>query len=128
MKNLFLDDLRTIDMVYPGFNPPDWAIARNYHEFVNFIEKFGLPNFISFDHDLGFEHTRWYFENGGHGNPPDPSETVFKEKTGYDAAKWLCEYCQDNGLKIPSYKVHSANPVGKVNIVSYLENFKKRMQ
>lgn len=125
MRRLFLDDVRDINMIYPNYDSKDWVIARNYHEFVNFIEKFGLPDFISFDHDLGFEHTRWYFENGGHGNPPDPKETVFKEKTGYDAAKWLTEYCLNNNLKLPDYKVHSANPVGKQNIISYLENFKK---
>lgn len=128
MKNLFLDDVRSIEMVYPNFNSQDWVIVRNYHEFINYIKNFGLPAFISFDHDLGFEHTRWYFENGGHGNPPDPKEVNFKEKTGYDAAKWLCDYCLDKNLKLPIYKVHSANPVGKQNIISYLENFKKRTQ
>jgi hypothetical protein len=126
MKNLFLDDVRDINMIYPNYKPKNWVIARNYHEFVNFIQKFGLPDFISFDHDLGFEHTRWFYNNGGHESPPDPMEANFKEKTGYDAAKWLCEYCLDNNLKLPKYKVHSANPVGKQNIISYLENFKKQ--
>jgi hypothetical protein len=49
----------------------------------------------------------------------------FEEKTGYDCAKWLVDYCIDNQANLPDYLVHSANPIGKKNIESYLENFKK---
>jgi len=128
MKKLFLDDVRTIEMVYTDVNPQDWVIVRNYHEFVNYIQKYGLPSFISFDHDLGLEHVKWFFNNGGYESLPNPLEADFKEKTGYDAAKWLCEYCQDNNLKLPDYAVHSANPVGRQNIIHYLKNFKKFVQ
>jgi len=122
---LFLDDVRTLDMIYPKENHKDWVIVRSYHEFVNYIKKFGLPTFISFDHDLGFEHTRWYFENGGHENPPDPFDTDFKEKTGYDCAKFLVDYCLSNKKSLPIWQVHSHNPVGSKNIRSYLKNFEK---
>lgn len=125
MKKLFLDDVRTIDMVYQNYNPEDWVLVRNYHEFVNYIQKYGLPEFISFDHDLGVEHMEWFFNNGGYDSLPDPLEADFIEKTGYDAAKWLCSYVIDNDLKLPDYAVHSANPIGRKNIISYLENFKK---
>jgi hypothetical protein len=107
MKNLFLDDLRTIDMVYPNYNPKDWNIATDYFEFVKLIQKFGLPNFISFDHDLGLKSVD---ANGD-------------EKTGYDCAKWLVDYCLDNNLNLPKWQVHSANPVGRANISAYLNNF-----
>jgi hypothetical protein len=30
-----------------------WQIVRSYDEFVAWIERHGLPDFISFDHDLG---------------------------------------------------------------------------
>lgn len=30
-----------------------WEIVRSYDEFVAWIERHGLPDFISFDHDLG---------------------------------------------------------------------------
>lgn len=122
---VFLDDLRTIDMVYPEFDSNEWVIVRDFHQFVNYINKYGIPEFVSFDHDLGFEHTRFFFNNGGHENPPDPIDGDFKEKTGYDAAKWLVEYCMDNNVKLPKFSVHSANPTGAKNIREYLKNAEK---
>lgn len=97
LKKLYLDDVR---------NPKSegWTIVRNYEEFVKYIEKNGLPDEISFDHDLG--------------------ENI---KTGYDCAKWLCEYCWGNGLPIPNFNVHSANPVGRDNIIQILQSFQKRL-
>lgn len=52
----------------------------------------------------------------------------YGEKTGYDCAKWLCEYCQRNKVKVPTYYVHSMNPVGKDNIKKYIENYKKHVE
>lgn len=93
MKNIYLDDLRPI---------PDGFIGlRSYGEFVAWITKHGLPDFISFDHDLG----------------PD--------ETGYDCAKWLVDYCLDRKQSMPDFAVHSQNPVGKENIQKLLENFIK---
>ena len=31
----------------------NWEIVRGYSEFVSWIEKNGLPDTVSFDHDLG---------------------------------------------------------------------------
>lgn len=81
-----------------------WTIVRNYEEFVKHIEENGLPDEISFDHDLG--------------------EDI---KTGYDCAKWLCNYCWTNGIPIPTYNVHSANPVGRDNIIGVLKSFEQRL-
>jgi hypothetical protein len=114
-------------MIYPNANPKDWVIVRNFHQFVNYIEKYGLPDYISFDHDLGFEHTRYYFENGGHENPPDPLKADFKEKTGYDATKWLVDFCVENEKPLPLWHVHSHNPVGSENIRTYLKNAEKHL-
>jgi hypothetical protein len=50
---------------------------------------------------------------------------VFNEKTGYDAAKWLCDYCFLNSIPLPKWNVHSANPVGRDNIEGLLKNFEK---
>lgn len=121
---LFLDDVRVpYDVFRNTLNPlyeknDDWVIVRTYYEFVNYINKFGLPEFISFDHDLAYDH---YL--------PENQDVIqyedLVEKTGYDAAKWLCDYCQDNILQLPGYYVHSANPSGKKNIECYLENYKK---
>jgi hypothetical protein len=129
---LFLDDLRTPRMGAKNlpeykdlYENEEWVTVRNYNDFVNHIKYYGLPDMISFDHDLGIEHIKYYFDNGGHDNPPDPSVADFQEKTGYDCAKWVVNYCIDNNLNLPNYLIHSANPIGKKNIESYLENFKK---
>lgn len=62
-------------------------------EFINYINENGLPEFISFDHDLGA------------GLPK-----------GLDCARWLISYCEKNNLKIPQFFVHSANPNGQREI------------
>ncbi len=123
MKKLFLDDLRfpkdAIGLVPDTMNQfywsNDWVIVRNFWEFCNYIQKFGLPDFISFDHDLADEHYT------------NIDESDYKEKTGYECAKWLVDFCFDNGKILPDYIVHSANPTGKQNIISYLENAKKHL-
>lgn len=119
-KKLYLDDIRTP-------KTEGWEILRSYDDFVSWIEKNGLPDEISFDHDLAREHTLYFFDNGGHENPPNPLDTNFKEKTGYDAAKWLCDYCWTNGIPLPKWNVHSANPVGSANISAVLKSFEKRL-
>jgi hypothetical protein len=129
MKKLFLDDIRIPKDCANGLVPSslnkfywdvDWFIVRSYNEFVNWIMENGLPDFISFDHDLADVHyTIDYSDiNWPYSNPDN-------EKTGYECAKWLGEYCMDNKVGIPNYVVHSQNPVGKMNINSYLQNVKK---
>lgn len=110
---LYLDDLR-----YPDLHP-DWRIARNYHDAVWMVTNYGMPYFISFDHDLAYDH---YIPDtlGNPGNSLTP-----KEFTGLDFAKWLCNYIMDNDVNLDEfgYWVHSANPVGAENIRRYMENF-----
>jgi hypothetical protein len=100
---LYLDDLRDL---------PDesYILARSYEEAVLYVKENGIPPFISFDHDLGV----------------DEDEKLLP--TGFDFAKWLVEMDMDNIYKFPenfSFYVHSANPVGKANIESYLSNYLK---
>ncbi|QIG90650.1 hypothetical protein G6R40_13795 [Chryseobacterium sp. POL2] len=91
--NLYLDDLRS--------TPENFERVYDYDEFVNFINKNGVPEFISFDHDLG------------------------EGKTGFDCAKFLVEFCLDNGVSDINFQVHSQNPVGKENIEKLLGNFNR---
>jgi hypothetical protein len=103
---LWLDDVRD-----PNTN--DWLVfspiespykvhwVKDYGEFVDWIVSNGLPSAICFDHDLG-----------------DTDDL-----TGYDAAKWLVNYCIDNNKELPKYNIQSANPVGKDNINGLLNNF-----
>jgi len=93
---LWLDDER-----YPT-DGTVWVIARNFSDARWYVENYGLPIFISFDHDLG-------------------SSKI----TGMDFCKWLVNYIMDNNLPYNGmeYAVHSANPVGAANIDSYMAQF-----
>ncbi|WP_306419781.1 cyclic-phosphate processing receiver domain-containing protein [Salinimicrobium profundisediminis] len=53
MSKLFLDDLRSPDMIYAEPAAAAFFVVRSYTEFVKYIQENGLPSFISFDNDLG---------------------------------------------------------------------------
>ncbi|MBO9703510.1 MAG: hypothetical protein J7604_25100 [Sporocytophaga sp.] len=103
-KKLFLDDIRTIDMVYDKSMELEFDIVRNYKDFIEYIKKNGLPDFISFDNDLGLD------ENGE--VAPD----------GYAAVKWLV-YESELDLTNLKFNVHSANPVAAEQIKGLLTNY-----
>lgn len=127
MKILWLDDLRNPFLDIEGRVPKEngtieWVL--NYEQFVMWIEKFGLPDLISFDHDLADEHytPKEYWDDYQLSKQYQESQN-YQEKTGMDCAKWLIDYCMDNNLKLPKFYSHSANPVGRDNILGILENF-----
>lgn len=123
--NLFLDDdERRIPHLLTWIELPlvNWTIVRNYNDFVATIEKNKLPERISFDHDIAEEHYSSFLMAKDYRSQIDYSK--FKEKTGYDAAKWLANYCLIHRLKFPMYYVHSLNNIGKENIISLIENYK----
>lgn len=93
---LFLDDERM-----PPSRGANWIIARSSHEAIHVVKKLGIPDFISFDHDLGHDDTAMVF------------------------VKWLIEYDLDNNLIKPefAFTVHSANPVGAENIRSLMSSY-----
>ena len=102
MSRMFLDDIREPKQKYD-------IVVRSFEEAAVYILKHGMPNFISFDHDLGMD------ENG---------EIA---KNGYDLAKWIVNMDLNGQIKIPrdfTFEVHSANPVGKENIETILNNYK----
>lgn len=133
-KLLWLDDLRNPYIDLEGKVPKiginvEWVL--NYEQFVQWIEKFGLPYAISFDHDLADEHyTPEYFWNDYEESKKfqDWKGETYKEKTGMHCANWLVNYCLDNKLKLPVFYVHSANPVGADNIKGLLENYIKYVE
>lgn len=104
MKKLFLDDIRTPEMVYNKTVATDFVVVRNYVDFLKYIKQNGLPEFISFDNDLGLD------ENG---------EVA---ADGYAAAKWLV-YESGLDLRELQFKVHSANPVAAEQIRGLLKNY-----
>lgn len=98
---LFLDDERM-----PPNDGHEWVIARNINDVIDIIENMGMPDYISFDHDLG--------------------ENWIVTGTGYHVAKHLVDLDLYTDYKFPekfSYYVHSQNPVGKKNIETYLDNY-----
>lgn len=116
-KILWLDDYRNpnewmdyVKMVCPIMVKELCAIVwvKSYDEFVEYITNRGLPDAIGFDHDLADEGS--------------------SEKTGYDAAKFLVNYCLENNTDLPEFGSQSANPAGRENILNLLNNFKRYVQ
>lgn len=124
-KALYLDDIRTPTDTLPGFQP--WFVVRNFDQFVEWINANGMPDFISFDHDLSIEHTKDFIDQKFKQGYQFPDYDNYKEKTGLDCAKWLVDYCQSKKIAISECSVHSQNPVGADNIHSLINGFKKHM-
>lgn len=109
---------------YEPFRTEKWVIVRSYDAFVKHIKENGLPELIAFDHDLADVH---YIVDENDIDKKIEYDN-FEEKTGFHAAKWLCEYCQDNELLFPRYVIHSWNTQGRINIESYVENYIKHVE
>ena len=58
MYHLFLDDIRTPDMIYEPKQAQEFIVVRSYTAFVAYIQENGLPQYISFDNDLGQKDLR----------------------------------------------------------------------
>lgn len=113
---LFLDDVRhPLDVL---IGDELWRFRSDGRTFVwakdVAMAKFAieewdcLPSLMLLDHDLGGEQA---------------SETTM------DFLRWLereTKYCEH--YLPPEYKVHSANPVGKGNIVSFMESWCKSLE
>ena len=108
MKKLFLDDVRTIEMIYDKSMESEFDIVRTYSQFIAYIKENGLPNYISFDNDLGLD------ENG------------ILAPDGLACAKWLV-YESGLDLRNLEFKVHSANPVASEQIKGLLTNYIKHL-
>ena len=97
---LFIDDLRPI--------PDDsWVVVRSCQEACDYVSKHGVPSIISFDHDLGIK--------------PDGTE-----ESAFTFAKWLVEQDLDGKIDLSkdfTFKIHSANPVGRKNIEGLLQGY-----
>lgn len=96
MTKWFIDDER-----FPAGNVEDWVVFRTSKEVIEYTKVHGLPDFVSFDHDLGGEDTSMVFIN------------------------WLIEQVLDGTILFPAgfdFDVHSQNPIGAKNIFSKMEN------
>lgn len=117
--NLFLDDFRDPVSTFNYMKDPrylklEWIIVRDYDQFVKAIESRGIPQLVTYDHDLAESHY----------NPETWNDTSgYLEKTGLECAKYLIN--QLDGVKHPEYIVHSMNPVGKKNIINAIEDYNR---
>lgn len=91
---MFIDDIRP-----PPSN--EWIVVRSTNDALAYVEKYGMPQFISFDHDLGENDTTMIF------------------------LRTLVNHVWNGKDTPPEYAVHSANPVGKENIISFMESWKR---
>jgi len=126
--NLFLDDdPNRIPHKLTWIELPlvEWVIVRNYNDFVETILRDGMPEIISFDHDLADEHYKEFFTTQDERREIDYSK--LSERTGYHCAKWLASYCIESDTPIPQYYIHTLNPAGHMNILSILECAKRVM-
>lgn len=116
---LWLDDvrdpLRNDWLVFSPIDQPYEVVwVKSYKDFIAWIVDNGLPDGICFDHDLS---------DFVYDMVKQQEIVVFHEKTGYDCAKWLVNYCMDNELPLPLWNIQSANPAGAENIRKYLLNY-----
>lgn len=95
---VYVDDIRVPER-------GEWdAIVRNFDAALALL-KTGKVTYISLDHDLGQDSL-----------------------TGYDLAKWIeTEVFIDPGFKCPDIVVHSANPVGRNNIIQCMGSINKEL-
>jgi len=139
--NLFLDDVRRPeDACVPGVRRKDldivvttslldltnttsdeWVIVRTYDEFELMLNSEGIPEKVSFDHDLHISHIKYFFkETVLSGIIEYTNLTV---KTGYHCAQLLVKECKRLNVPLPECYVHSANDVGSSNIQNVLKQF-----
>jgi hypothetical protein len=93
---MFIDDER-----FPPNDGKEWVIVRSSYEAMAMVADRGVPNFISYDHDLGEKDTSIIFIH------------------------WMMYLYLDGDISVfpTEFAVHSQNPVGARNITALLLNF-----
>ena len=99
MTKLWLDD----DLVH-RVAPDGWTHVQTVEDAIQVLETQPVSH-LSLDHDLG--------EN---------------QKTGYDLVKWIEERYFVQDIKPPEMKIHSANPVGRDNMMAAISNINRVMR
>lgn len=113
MYNLFLDDERDPKDVYwdvydlenrlTALPKLEWVIVRDFWEFKGAIRERGVPNVVTFDHDLGMPIN----------------------ENGWMCAELLAHYCVGKNIQVPTSYFHTMNMIGKDNMISSLNSAKK---
>ena len=102
---LWLDDEAFSETAIDRHPPSDgneWMVATSSAEAIALIEKYGVPAFIDFDHDLG------------------------RKMDCDDTAKVVCKYLTEHHFDADiEFRIHSANPDGTKWIRSYMDSWKR---
>lgn len=101
---IWLDDTRNPKFHLPktAFDVYDVVWCETYGDFNDALASMDFPAAVFFDHDLG--------------------DVMYN---GKDCAQLLIDYCMNTGNKLPVYFSQSMNPIGKKNILSLLDSYKK---
>lgn len=94
---LFLDDERD-----PPSDGRTWVVVRSAEEAIDWMTEHGIPNYVSFDHDLGLP------------------------TTGAHVAQWMIDRDLDCPGSLPQgfdYFVHSQNGAGARTIAGKLDGY-----
>lgn len=136
---LFLDDWRHPVKAYlwddgiPLVNKVNvpgsrWNIVKTYDEFVEFVEKNGIPDVVSFDNDLFNVFDPDLDEDDMRRILTMKDWETYPIKCGAHCAQWLVEKCREQKRALPEYYIHSANTVARGIIRSILENARYELE
>ncbi len=95
---LFLDDQIDDPSAPDRWVPEGFIGAASTAQAITLVDELGPPEYMSLDHDLGVADR------------------------SIDFLKWLSSEYYYNP---PDYVVHSANPVGRKNIIAFMESWKR---
>lgn len=96
---LWLDDL----CEEPGsgrLTPEGWLGAKCVSEAMRLVNEHGSPILMSLDHDLGDQTTMDFLKS------------------------WTKKY---TNIPFPEYRIHSANPIGALNIKAFIDSWNKSL-
>jgi hypothetical protein len=106
---LYLDDMR-VPTVFGV------TVVKNYDQFVDYLQNHEMPELISFDHDLAFEH----YPLGENRPGVEIPYGTYTEKTGLACARYIIE----NKLPLQYWISHSMNAQGNINIAEELRRYR----
>lgn len=134
-RYLLLDDIRNPEdcqlhdeggmlVKLSGISAGAWDVVRDYDSFVAYIDKYGIPDIISFDNDLNMETMAKYCDAVS--RCEDINLTTVSEKQGLHCAHYVVKKCIEWKQEIPCYYIHSANMFARPMIRKIMEDGKIR--
>jgi hypothetical protein len=103
---LWIDDQLDDPETPVRWTPSGYFGAKSTAEAKKLVDEHGLPRRMDLDHDLGI---------GKFGE----ADTVM------EFLRWLSERFPNHP---PDYAIHSQNPIGVKNIISFMESWKKSLE